>query len=112
MRKYILTLLLCLSAYCLQGQELLLMQRDSLQEDSLILQSELALEDQWSDEYLDTVKLDYNSKLNNYSMIGFNYGLTLPGMSFSPSHSQTRDLLLGHYSLTFTKYEKMVDYLP
>lgn len=67
---------------------------------------------EWSDEYLDTVKIDYATKLNDYSMVGFNYGLTLTGMQFSPSHNQTRDIVLGHYSLTFTHYEKMFNYLP
>ncbi len=66
----------------------------------------------WPDEYLDTVKIEYASKMNDYSMIGFNYGVTLTGMQFSPSHSQQRDLALGHYSLTFTHYEKMFNYLP
>ena len=66
----------------------------------------------WPDEYLDTVKIEYTKKLNDYSMIGFNYGVTFTGMQFSPSHSQTRDLVPGHYALTFTHYEKMFNYLP
>ncbi len=66
----------------------------------------------WPDEYLDTVQVSFSTKLNDYSMIGFNYGVTLTGMQFSPSHSQSRDLALGHYSLTFTHYEKMFNYLP
>lgn len=115
MRKYTLCLILILLQLCLFGQTP--PARDSLikvnESDSLLLDvKDISLEENWSDEYLDTVKLDYNSKLNNYSMIGFNYGLTLPGMSFSPSHSQSRDILAGHYSLTFTKYEKMFNYLP
>lgn len=79
--------------------------------DSLMAPSDSIITD-WPDEYLDTVKLDFTRKMNNYSMIGFNYGAALTGMSFSPSQSQSRDLRLGHYSLTFTHYEKMFNYLP
>ncbi len=78
--------------------------KDKFQKDSLITW--------WSDEYLDTVKIEFASKMNDYSMIGFNYGVTLTGMQFSPDHSQQRDMVLGHYSLTFTHYEKMFNYLP
>lgn len=66
----------------------------------------------WPDEYLDTVKLDYTQKLNDYSMIGVSYGLTSTGMSFSPSQKQKREILPGHIGVTFTHYEKMFGYLP
>lgn len=66
---------------------------------------------EWSDEYLDTVVIR-TPDINNYSTIGFSYGATLTGMSFNPSHSQTRDLYPGYMAVTFTHYEKMFDYLP
>lgn len=62
--------------------------------------------------YLDTVKVRVNSNINNYSMIGFNAGVSFNRMSFNPSHSQESLFTPGYYSVMFTHYEKMFDYLP
>lgn len=72
--------------------------------DSLVLD--------FSDEYLDTVKIDHSAELNNYYMIGFSYGSVIPGMMFNPSYSQERDFLWGDWCINFSHYEKMFDYLP
>lgn len=66
----------------------------------------------WTDEYLDTVTINHSQGLNNYSTIGFTYGVTSTGMLFNPSHEQTRDIYPGYMKLSFTHYEKMFDYLP
>ena len=64
------------------------------------------------DEYLDTVQIDHSLKINNYNTIGFNWGVVATGMNFNPRHHVTRVLEPGVWSVMFTHYEKMFDYLP
>lgn len=85
---------------------------DSLQRSTLRLNPVDSIVVDWPDEYLDTVKLSYTDKLNNYMMLGVEYGATFTGMQFSPSQNQTRDFVPNHFSIIFTKYEKMFNYLP
>lgn len=66
----------------------------------------------YTDEYLDTVKLKTNGKINNYSMIGVGAGVSLNGAYFNPNHSQRYELAPGYFNVMFTHYEKMFDYLP
>ena len=65
-----------------------------------------------SDEYLDTVKIKGKTILNDYSMIGFNYGVSFNNMSFSPSKHQNFLFSKDYFSIMYTKYMKMFDYLP
>ena len=61
--------------------------------------------------YVDTLTIKVPA-LNNYSSVGFSFGLTSTAMSFNPTHGQHRDEYFGYDSLRFTHYEKMFDYLP
>ena len=61
--------------------------------------------------YLDTVQLKVPD-LNNYSSLGFSYGVTSTYMSFNPTHRQHHTYYPGYISLRYTHYEKMFDYLP
>lgn len=66
----------------------------------------------FSDAYLDTVQLKRKVKLNDYSMIGVNYGVTFSNMTFSPSKHQNFLFSKNYFSIMYTKYLKMFDYLP
>lgn len=110
-KALLISLFSLLSSQLIFGQEDIDSLSVSIKKDSLTTTLDSLITD-WSDEYLDTVKLDYAQKLNDYSMLGFSYGVTLTGMQFSPSQKQTRDFHPNHYSLTFTHYEKMFNYLP
>ena len=66
-----------------------------------------------TDEYLDTVNVAGPKEINDYSMIGVNYGVTFSNMIFSPSKHYREFLFKPHYlSVMFTHYEKMFEYLP
>ena len=65
-----------------------------------------------TDEYLDTVQVKRAVELNDYSMIGVNYGVSFSNMSFSPSKHQNFLFSTNYLSIMYTKYLKMFDYLP
>lgn len=69
-------------------------------------------EPQYSDEYLDTVKVRNVFLLNDYSMIGLEYGASYARQIFIPKYGQKSILLPGYYGITFTRYCKMFGYLP
>lgn len=66
---------------------------------------------QFDEAYLDTVVLA-KPKLNNYSMIGVNYGVNFCGAYLNPEFPQKWFLTPGYYSVMFSHYEKLFDYLP
>lgn len=66
----------------------------------------------YPNEYLDTVKLAIQTVVNDVSTIGFHVGGTFTGMQFNPTHSQHRDFYPGYFSIMYTHYEKMFDYIP
>lgn len=67
---------------------------------------------EFSDAYLDTVQVRKKAPLNNYSMIGINYGVNFCGQYFNPEFAQKWFFTPGYYSLMFSHYEKLFDYLP
>ena len=92
MRKLlIITLLLCCG-------QLLRAQKDSLM---------------FTPEYLDTVVISRVSTINDYSMIGVNYGVTFSTMYFNPDKMGT-DFRFNpvYFSVMYTHYEKMFNYIP
>lgn len=73
------------------------------QEDSLL----------FTPEYLDTVNVNKAAGLNDYFMIGANYGVSLSTVYFNPDKMGV-DLKFKptYFSVMFTHYEKMFNYLP
>ena len=65
----------------------------------------------YDDAFLDTVKLE-KPQLNNYSMIGVNYGVNFCGAYLNPEFPQRWFFTPGYYSVMFSHYEKLFDYLP
>ena len=75
----------------------------SLQKDTLII-------DELPNEYLDTVKVYKKRLINDYSMIGVNYGVAFCNMSFNPSrHNRAYQIAPHHMSVMYTHYEKLFD---
>ena len=73
---------------------------------------DLQNEMEYSDAYLDTVQVERKFIVNDYSMIGFEYGGSLSRMSFNPTMEQGSLLLPGTFGIYFTRYGKMFGYLP
>ncbi|MCQ2167317.1 MAG: PorT family protein [Bacteroidales bacterium] len=67
----------------------------------------------FSDEYLDTVSVHRQKDINDYSLIGLNYGYTFSSFIFNPV--KTNAVFTGrpnYISLMYTHYSKMFDVLP
>ena len=67
----------------------------------------------YTPEYLDTVNVNRVAGLNDYFMIGANYGVSFSTMFFNPNKMGT-DIRFNptYFSVMFTHYEKMFNYLP
>ena len=63
-------------------------------------------------EYLDTLSVGQIFKLNDYWMVGVEYGASFVGQRFVPKFSQDRLFVPGYYGVTVTKYNKMFGYMP
>ena len=65
-----------------------------------------------SDEYLDS--LDFKKKLviNDYTMLGVQYGVGLSSVMWNPTQKQDMLLMPVNVGFTFTKYGKMFGYMP
>ena len=64
------------------------------------------------DNFLDTVKVHKKFLINDYSMIGVNYGVTFGNFMFSPSrHNRAYVMCPNYISIMYTHYEKMFGYI-
>ena len=66
----------------------------------------------FSDEYLDTVKMKKAKSINDYTMIGVQYGVSLSQMRFNPTKRQGMLILPYNFGITYTRYGKMFVYMP
>ena len=67
---------------------------------------------EYTDEYLDTAKVSNIFKLNDYWMVGVEYGVSFVRQQFVPKFSQETMMVPGYYGVTLTKYSKMFGYMP
>lgn len=68
--------------------------------------------DSYTDEMLDTVSVRQKLSLNDYSMVGIQYGGTLSQVMWNPSQRQKMLYLPMNFGVTFTTYGKMFGYMP
>lgn len=66
----------------------------------------------YTDEFLDTLNVRKKLVINDYSMIGFQYGVNLSQVMWNPAQKQDMLLLPYNIGVTFTKYGKMFGYMP
>lgn len=67
----------------------------------------------YTPEYLDTVNIRKATAINDYSMIGFNYGVSFSTVYFNPAKMGTAMRFAPScFSVMFTHYEKMFNYIP
>lgn len=59
-----------------------------------------------------TVVTKVYKDINDYELIGVNYGVSLSRMSFNPAQKQSSVFSPMYVSVTFTKYMKMFQYMP
>lgn len=65
-----------------------------------------------TDEALDTINIRKDIKINDYSMIGVQYGAGLSQVMWNPSQKQDFVFIPYNVGVTFTKYGKMFGYMP
>lgn len=66
----------------------------------------------FSDAYLDTVNINRKIIINDYSMIGVHYGVSLNRTMFNPTKKQVTMITPVNIGLFYTKYGKMFGYMP
>lgn len=75
-------------------------------------ESRLEFQDTLTDAFLDTVVVKKKLKLNDYSLIGFQYGAALSQVVWNPSQNQKMLFIPVNFGVTYTLYGKMFGYMP
>ena len=76
------------------------------------LKERISIADTLTDEFLDTVQVKKKLRLNDYSLIGFQYGASLSQVMWNPSQKQQMLLMPVNFGITYTLYGKMFGYMP
>ncbi len=64
------------------------------------------------DEILDTIKISKKTFINDYSLIGIQYGAGLSQVMWNPSQKQEMIIMPYNFGVTYTRYGKMFGYMP
>lgn len=70
-----------------------------------------AAQTEFSDEYLDTVSVKKRGKINDYSMIGAQFGMGIGEVLWNPSNKQKFRFSPYNVGVMFTRYGKMFGYM-
>lgn len=68
--------------------------------------------DSITDEQLDTIDVKQKLVINDYTMLGIQYGAGLSQVMFNPTQKQDMMFIPVNVGITFTKYGKMFGYMP
>ncbi len=85
---------------------------DSVKADLPAIRDSLKATDAYSDIYLDTVQVNRVFEINDYSLIGVEYGVSFNRMSFNPPYTQSTLYSPNTFGVFYTRYGKMFAYLP
>lgn len=66
----------------------------------------------YTDSFLDTVDVKKASVINDYTLIGIQYGTSLSRTSFNPTKRSVMQVLPYNFGVTYTRYGKMFGYMP
>lgn len=108
LRYYITLLLLVVIAPGASAQED--KKNSKVKNDTLNI--EMTITDTLTNEYLDKFEVKKNNKINDYSLIGIQYGVGLSQMMWNPKQSQQMLVIPKNFGITYTKYGKMFGYMP
>ena len=76
------------------------------------VETKIEILDTLTEEFLDTVKIDKTLRLNDYSLIGLQYGVGLSQVMWNPAQKQNMLLMPVNVGVTYTLYGKMFGYMP
>lgn len=68
--------------------------------------------DTYTDSFLDTLDVKKKLVINDYTMVGFTYGVNLSQMIWNPGQKQNMVILPNNIGFSITKYGKMFGYMP
>lgn len=104
-KYYLITILIALLPCLASAQE-------KERKEKLVTDTEIQLLDTLTDEFLDTVVVKKKLKLNDYSLIGLQYGASLSQVMWNPVQKQKMLLMPVNVGVTYTLYGKMFGYMP
>lgn len=64
------------------------------------------------DAVLDTINISKKTFINDYSLIGIQYGAGLSQVMWNPSQKQEMIIMPYNFGITYTRYGKMFGYMP
>lgn len=70
------------------------------------------IEDTLTNEYLDTISIRKKLELNDYTMIGMQYGASLSQVMWNPTQKQDMLFMPVNFGVMYTRYGKMFGYMP
>ncbi|MBQ9185573.1 MAG: outer membrane beta-barrel protein [Bacteroidales bacterium] len=73
---------------------------------------QIEIKDTVTTAFLDSLVIDDALELNDYSMIGVNYGIGRAQTMFNPVKTQGNLNIPSYYGITYTKYGKFFGYMP
>ncbi len=72
----------------------------------------ITLEEEYTDAYLDSIDINKSLPINDYFLVGLQYGGGLHWMDFNPTKRQGRLPLIGDVGATVTFHNKMFGMMP
>lgn len=66
----------------------------------------------FSNEYLDSVDIRKKVTINDYTLIGVQYGVNMNRMNWNPTRRQHSQIVPMNFGVTWTRYGKMFGYMP
>jgi hypothetical protein len=105
MRRLIIYILLLCASITLAAQQA---RQNTVVSDELLMKDIDAL----TDEQLDTINVKKQLKINDYVMVGVQYGAGLSQVMWNPTQKQEMVFTPLNFGLTVTKYQKMFGYMP
>jgi hypothetical protein len=73
---------------------------------------ETSFTDTLTNEFLDSLNLRKKLELNDYILVGVQYGAGMSRMMWNPTQKQESVFMPYNFGITFTKYGKMFGYMP
>lgn len=73
---------------------------------------EVAITDTLTNEFLDSLEIKKKVSINDYTMVGVQYGVGLSQVMWNPKYKQEMIMMPVNFGVTYTRYGKMFGYMP
>lgn len=72
----------------------------------------IEIEDTLTNEFLDSLKIEKDFRINDYQLLGVQYGVGLSQVFWNPKKEQSMMFVPVNIGITWTRYGKMFGYMP